>query len=410
MTYSVQPFNHSTTRQQLSNLPFLRQEGIDPSLLNDAAACLKVDLLRFYRGTNTRYVLLAGDVDKIPVPWFEFNQAGNRYFYPTDLYYADLFNVLPMERGGFQTWDPDRDTVKGEFRANQISLIDFKPDLSVGRIPASNATELGNAFTRLMNRQARTPRCLVLRGNDPNSLGTTQWLDQISNEAAKRLRARGYTVTTMSLDSNATPSVEQSTLNQLYVNLTNGVDYIFWFGHGGSGSWGYFGPHDIQFSNIIPRTTGSPIIFSMSCNVGTFNRGVYDGTKYFSGGVLTNPVTPGQTPSVPDSLQPSPSTIDADFAPEMWLVKQPGGASALIAGHSWGSLGSDYLSTQPIDFMRHLPIPNEELQSRYVGDAYNGMLFSYIELFKQRLPTDQGALNHLLRMNLFGDPTTPLFC
>lgn len=403
----VHPFDHNTQRQELRDLPFLRREGVDPSLLDDAAACLKVDLLRYYRG-NTRYVLLAGDVDRIPVPWFEFRQSGNRYFYPTDLYYADLTRLPPKGRGGFQTWDPDGDTVKGEFSADQISPIDFKPDLSIGRIPASKATELRNAFTRLINRQASTPRCLVLRGNDPG--GSTQWLEQTSSEAASRLRARGYTVTSMSLDANASPMAELNTLNQLYATLSTGVDYIFWFGHGGLGSWGYFGPHDIQFSNIIPRTNGSPIVFSMSCDVGQFNRGVLDATEYYSGGVMVGPYTIGQTPPVPDSLQPSPSTIDADFAPEMWLVRQAGGASALIAGHSWGRLGSENLSTQPLDFIRHLPMPREELQSRYVGDAYNGMLYSYIEHYRQMLPTNETALNHLLRMNLFGDPTTPLFC
>jgi hypothetical protein len=118
-----------------------------------------------------------------------------------------------------------------------------------------------------------------------------------------------------------------------------------------------------------------------------------------------------QIPSVPDSLQPSPSTIEADFAPEEWTVKHPQVATALIAGHSWGSLGSENLSSQVFEFIRGLPStdPSQEFQYRFVGDVFNRMIFAYLEQYKQQLRTSEVALNHLLRINLFGDPTTLLF-
>ncbi|HQR20365.1 MAG TPA: C25 family cysteine peptidase [Burkholderiaceae bacterium] len=417
VTCLVLPFDSNLERQRMEKLPFLKQQRIDPNLLTEPAACLKVDLFGYYLTKNTRYVMLTGDVDKLPTPWFEFSQSGNRYFYPTDLYYADLLKRSPKRI--FQSWDPDRDSVKGEFQADQISAIDFTPDLAIGRIPASSAVELRRTFARLMSRQPRVPRCLLLRGNADAS---TQWLEAVATAAADRLASRGYAVTRMSIDPAANSSTAQGVLNQLNAYLADGCEYIFWFGHGGKNSWSRFGPYSLQFSTLVPLTSGSPIVFSMSCEVGQFNRGVYD-TPYLSSGVLTSPPSQGgpQTPLVPDSLQPKPSTMDADFGPEEWTVKHAQGATALIAGHSWGTIlasgtpGEDYLSSQPLDFIAGLPRPdptgdpNLEMQNRTVGDAFNSMLFSYLARFKQTLPTEEGALNHLLRMNLFGDPTTPLF-
>jgi hypothetical protein len=391
-------------KESMANAPFLQQMRIDPAQLDEPAACLKVDLLRHYIATGTRYVLLAGDVDRIPVPWFEFKQSGNRYFYSTDLYYADLIRKRPGQPAIFQSWDPDHDSVKGEFRAGQIAAIDFFPDLAVGRLPASSAAELETAFNRLMARQARHPvRCLLLRGNDPQ---LTPWLDQVSKQAADLLRARRYAVTSLSIAPDADSSTAQSTLDLVRSHLQRGVDYVFWFGHGGTNSWGPFGPYSLSFSEEVPKIQGSPIVFSMSCEVGAYTDGVY-GTQYFASGQLTTPIPLGssQVPEVPDALQPSPSTIEKDYGPEEWLVRHPQGATALIAGHSWGSLGSDYLSTQPLDFIRMLAGP----QPTYLGKAFNNMLMQYLQRYKQKLPTDEAALNHLLRIHLFGDPTAPLF-
>lgn len=406
ITCLVYPFESATAQQRLAaHQPFLKQYDIDPEKLSEPAACLKADLLRYFVATRTRFVLLAGDADVMPVPWIEFMQGEARWFYSTDLYYADLFKI----RGGrptLETWDPDADSVKGEFRSSEVSAIDWVPDLAVGRIPASSVNELETAFTRLMNRHARAPRCLLLRGNDPQ---LTPWLDDISKKAAEQLRGRGYGVTTLAIADDTSSNAAQGTLDLLHSHLAEGVEYIFWFGHGATNGWGSFGPYFLSFLDEVPKVKGAPIVFSMSCAVGAYTRGVYD-TRYFSGGVLTGPTPLGsrQAPSVPDALQPAPSTLEADFAPEEWLVRHQRGATTLIAGHSWGSLGSDYLGTQPLDFIRMLPAQSGP--PPFVGQAFNSMLQNYLRRYKPMLATNEAALNHLLRIHLFGDPTSPLFC
>jgi hypothetical protein len=403
LTCDVVPFDSSQKQAELANAPFLSTYGISPARLSDPATCLKVELLRRYLAMGTRFVLLAGDANKLPVAWFEFVQSGKRFFYPTDLFYADLLKPgAPSPSSAFQTWDPDRDTVKGEFRSDQVAPIDFYPDLAIGRIPASSASELGVALQRLMNRPARPPRAILLRGNDPG--GNTTWLDQIMTQAEGLLHERGYgVVAKLSIAADASPAAAQGVLDQFHAAIQGGAEYVFWFGHGGTGGWGEFGPYLLDFSTEVPKFNASPVVFSMSCNVGAYVGHVYDG-PYLSGGAAVNPgATPGQVPPVPDALQP----MDADFAPEEWLVKHSRGAATLIAGHSWGSLGSDFLGTQPLDFVRALP-PLTGLPTT-VGSAYNAMLVRYLAKYKQNLPNDATALNHLLRIHLFGDPTTPLF-
>lgn len=379
---------------------------VDPAkLASEPCSMLKLIIAMHYLSYDTRYVLLAGDIDKIPVPFYKVDP----YFYPTDLYYADLFSLKPGQDKTFETWDKDRDYIKGGITTDQISPINFYPDVAVGRIPASSTSELSNALTRLMNRKAQTPKCLVLRGNDPKYPASTEWLENVATDAYDRLKKLGYEVCKLSIEPNADKNTSDNILKELKDRLSKGVDYIFWFGHGGRNCWGYFGPHTINFPNEVPNISGSPVVFSMSCDVGTYVDGVMEaGAKYYSGGILTSPKLVGSTlvAPVPDSLQPPPSTLEHDFGPEQWLVKSSKGASCLIAGHSWASMNTSQMETQPLDFIDSL---KGSRNLTLIGNAYNNMMIKYLQRYRKDLSTDLSLLNHLLRMNLFGDPTTPIF-
>jgi hypothetical protein len=414
----VHPFEAQRERDRLRGSPFLTKLKIDPKYLNERAACLKISLATYALATGTRYVLLAGDVDRIPVPWFEFVQDGYRYFYPTDLYYADLFSARSPREVAWDSWDPDADLIKGEFRADEISAIDFFPDLAVGRIPASSAAEIEIAFKRIVRssaaaeamrrRHVRLPRFVFLRGNDPTHPDITRWLEQVSAEASDKLTSRGYPVTRFSIEPNASADAAAKILAEVRQTLhQGGVEYLFWFGHGSQWGWPYFGPYSLTFSDEIPNITGAPVVFSMSCAVGFFTGGVR-GTSYFSNGTLVSASATSNLPPapVPDSLQPQPSGLEVDVAAEEWLVKHAAGATALIAGHSWGTLGSDYLRLQPFDFIDALVSMQREAP---LGIIYNWMARRYVQRYKDRLKNDMAALNHLLRMHLFGDPSAPLF-
>ncbi len=77
----VVEFDHPEVRDRYLKSPRLLDSlGVDKRLLDEPASCLKVLIGEYFVYRQTRYVLLAGDVDCIPVPWFEFEQSGQRYF------------------------------------------------------------------------------------------------------------------------------------------------------------------------------------------------------------------------------------------------------------------------------------------------------------------------------------------
>jgi hypothetical protein len=406
----VVAFDHAEARQKELASSFISTVGIDKRHLDDPASCLKVVLTKYFVLHHARYVLLAGDTDVLPMAWFEFQQGGNRYFYPSDLYFADLFNHRPAHPGlrKWQCWDPDADGVKGEFRASELSGIDFVPDLAVGRIPASTEGELQTAFARLTGRHVRPPRIILIRGNEEKGR-LTEWLDGVMREAAQLLDRFGYPTARFAIPDRAPKSEADAVLSALRQELRGGAEYIFWFGHGAANGWAAFGPHFFSFPTEVPNVVGSPVVFSMSCEVGTYSAGVYGGGSYFSGGRLVPAPQWGTPAPTPDSLQPVPSSLNQDYAAEEWLVRHGAGASALIAGHSWLSLGSPEGRRQPLDFIQHLFGPQDRLV-RTVGECFQNTLVTYIQHYRDTLKrADDGrALNHLLRLHLFGDPTTPM--
>lgn len=84
-----------------------------------------------YDEWNIQWVLLAGDTDKIPIRYF---WTGSEYV-PSDYYYAAL-------NGSF---DDNGNELYGEF-----DEIDWIPELYIGRLPASNQTELENMINKTL--------------------------------------------------------------------------------------------------------------------------------------------------------------------------------------------------------------------------------------------------------------------
>jgi hypothetical protein len=99
-----------------------------------------------------KYVMLVGDVDKLPVRWVTSlvrnDPSQVDYYFPSDLYYADLYD----RTGAFSTWNFDGDAYFGEHMVSRdwasnphsvnVDRMDFHPDVAVGRVPASTIHEV----------------------------------------------------------------------------------------------------------------------------------------------------------------------------------------------------------------------------------------------------------------------------
>jgi len=119
---------------------------------------IKLAIADFVGNSNVRYVMLVGDSDTFPVRYTmtdrghgprpdgtAYPPAYNRAFYPTDLYYADLYEA---DASTFETWDANADGLYGELRGETIAgtlnvdQVDMDPDVAVSRVPASTVAEV----------------------------------------------------------------------------------------------------------------------------------------------------------------------------------------------------------------------------------------------------------------------------
>jgi peptidase C25-like protein len=114
---------------------------------------LKRYLFDDWQVRGTRYVLLVGDADALPVRYMVLDRvtapARDYAFYPSDLYYADL----AKPDGSFEDWNSEKDgfhagyfgEVRGEKNKDgpiNFDRIDYLPDVAVGRWPVSTPEEV----------------------------------------------------------------------------------------------------------------------------------------------------------------------------------------------------------------------------------------------------------------------------
>ena len=112
----------------------------------------------FSERENIRWVLLAGDAEESLIPirytynpdtvvYHDTEKVGSSTLKPTDFYYSALSG----------TWDEDGDGNYGEseiYNDNGIDEIQWIPDVYVGRLPASNPSELANMINKTLKYES----------------------------------------------------------------------------------------------------------------------------------------------------------------------------------------------------------------------------------------------------------------
>ena len=133
------------------------------------------------------YLMLVGDSDKFPVRHIMVmdgsDDSGSSYtdgrFVPTDLYYSDVFQGGGT---GFSPWNDvsgESDLLWGEFDGGNNDLSELRPDLYVGRIPASDLSELEVMLGKIRSYETTARGSLwfdnvTLCGTDTFSGGTPE--------------------------------------------------------------------------------------------------------------------------------------------------------------------------------------------------------------------------------------------
>lgn len=96
-----------------------------------------------YTNLGTEWVLIAGDINVVPIRYVHSEVQSNTYDIPTDYYYADLTG----------DWDSDGDGTYGEPEDN----VDWAAEVFVGRLPASSTTELHRLIDKIIMYETSSP-------------------------------------------------------------------------------------------------------------------------------------------------------------------------------------------------------------------------------------------------------------
>ncbi len=278
---------------------------------------------------NTQYVLLVGDMKKIPIrvtlaSWWERDIL-------SDLYYGDIYNAS----GDFCSWDANGNNRFGEVNHDHDDLdgVDLYADVHVGRLPCTDSTEASTIVNKIITYEEDTYnqiwfKRIVLAGGDtfPPCRGAPPFIyeGEITNIKV------GQTM----------PDFDQTYLWTSKHNLhsfsfnraiNKGAGFVSYAGHGFEHGWGTFQPNSLTKRGMIwyftPYITGLkngnklPIIFFDACLTAKLDFNFTDLQNYFSGMVhlLTRIFKLSEDP-----------TVSYPCFAGSFLTKKDGGAIATI--------------------------------------------------------------------------------
>jgi hypothetical protein len=278
---------------------------------------------------NTEYVLLVGDMKKLPIrvtlaSWWERDLL-------SDLYYADIYN----SSGDFCSWDANGNKRFGEIDqdGNDLDGVDLYADVHIGRLPCSDADEVITIVNKIITYEEETYdqiwfKQFVLAGGDtfPPYLGAppSVYEGEITNiKVAENLP--GFDTTFLWASKN--------TLQPLSFNraINKGAGFVSYSGHGFEHGWGTYRPNSETERGMIwyftPYIIGLnngnklPIIFLDACLTAKLDFNFTDLQHYFSetAHLLTRIF----------KLSEDPSMFYPCFAKSL-LAKENGGAIATI--------------------------------------------------------------------------------
>jgi len=260
---------------------------------------------------SVSFVMLVGDVDKFPVRWTWWGYVGKnpdgtlayntkddqRGWAVSDLYYADLYKNGTTT---FDDWDSNNNGLYGEieFEADPIDCffdcrtinndtIDFLPDVSVGRIPASTEVEVTAYVNKVIAYEtATTPSETWFK---TVGLYTGCWIStagDTKDEIGTSLKDKGFTLLPSSESQRlrygnwhqcVPPSAKPCCDPPLHMpdtvvnDFENGLGFANFLGHGNIWGWACLGFGTAQLNNL--NNAGKlPIAFGGACDTGMFAR------------------------------------------------------------------------------------------------------------------------------------------
>jgi len=418
----LKDFKDATNRPTL----LLSLEGIYVSFVGDDTAEKVKKCIAEYENTyGIEHVLLVGDSDRFPVRYTykkRINTTENTVlaltYVPSDLYYADLYYE---GTGDFCSWDANGNGFYGEIIYDfaggswhepdlNIDDLDLRPDVAVGRVPASTLSEVERYVDKVITYELDCSpdttwfkKALFVSGVDAGMWNPgTKEIPQL-NEIATLLG--GLSFTTIKLyDDDYPPNdgVPNSTSINSYLN--DGVGFMNVHCHGSRGGWDYAYSVPTGMSGLSNQDN-LPIIYSMSCHIGAYapqphNEQYIDENNDLQTITYVYPVSMAAftEPTKPNPLQDS--TTDKQSPTEYFLVSyDTKGAIASIAP-------SDKALTGATEYLNDGFFDGYETGHTVLGDVWNHGINYYCDNYWATPATGKGgSMSKLARYHLFGDPS-----
>ena len=270
----------------------------------DDAEDVKLAIADAVETLGIKYVLLfgghKGQTDEwwVPVRYSHnfdgaYSHSGVPYDpkYVTDLYYADVFKYDNAGNPIFEDWDSNHNGVFAEYNPvghyGVKDVMDFYPDVYVGRIPARYSWEAETAINKIITYETTASESwfkhAVVAGGDTSPPARGQVTHGIyegeegCEVAAGYLESAGFTIDRL-YTSTGTFSCKEDLINA----VKPGCGFVHVEGHGSPSVWGNFLP-DAQteeefvtgftIMDIRKFTTGDrlPIITIGGCHNAQFN-------------------------------------------------------------------------------------------------------------------------------------------
>lgn len=384
---------------------FISIEDIDAQFEGkDGPEKIKHAIETQHRLFGVKYVMLVGDVDICPVRYIKAinTQWGTRW-YPSDLYYSDLYDT----DGNFNNWDADSDGIFGEvdftgggLSGTNLDKINMIPDVAVGRVPASTYEEASAYLQKVMSYEfsaresynsnydsdwAKKALFVVDGGKSPfGDIG-------LAKQYAQPLSNSGISVTYRYQNDPPWDTDPGKRTEEITNMLNSGVGFLCYFGHGDRTSFsGWYSTNDVANIN---NKLHLPIIYAISCLTAHFHFDL-DSYEAVNGGDWTGGAEPR-----PEPAAVQPSKHDRDSMAEEFLLKHTSGAVAYIGTTEVIEHGGKNLARYFFDAYQNMSKPPvlgdlwQNALSRFAGsDALQGMGGYY-------------AFIHIHKVMLFGDPS-----
>ena len=234
---------------------------------------------------DTRYVLLVGGSDQVPVRkthvFVDYNEGDDEEFV-SDLYYADIYDAT----GGFCSWDSNGNDVFGEFNWTSSNLyddVDLYPDVYLGRLACVSKSQVTTCVNKIITYESAPAYTqnwfseMILCGGDtaPGDEGGIDEGEYICDTIEGIMS--GFSATKLYASNGGI-----ATARNMKQYFNRGAGWLVLAGHANPTSWATH-PHGndhiwlppLGFSNddAYRLTNGEklPIIFTDSCSPFKFN-------------------------------------------------------------------------------------------------------------------------------------------